>query len=192
MWTVRTGLGYEAIWNKFVCVENLVYTHWQDFSLCDVPECLPEMDIQVLGDTFKFCTPQLWVDGVLSWGKERACCHTWRRRETLHSYHNDWKDLKKRKIVVRGSENWNWRVKTDNTKVTESRHFTKTSQLLIGFNVLPEVKTYFQALQIYWAMKILKEKHFSQTRACFHCAERSQGSILKKRKKELHLEMPAA
>lgn len=50
--------------------------------------------------------------------------------------------IKKRKIEVRGSENWNRRVKTDNnTKVTGSKHFTNTSKLLIGFYVLTEIKT---------------------------------------------------
>lgn len=46
-----------------------VFTHRQDFSLCDVPEALPEMDVQVLGDAFKFCPSQLGVDGILPRGE---------------------------------------------------------------------------------------------------------------------------
>lgn len=64
-------------WHFFIFI--FVFTHWQDFSLRDVPEALPEMDVQVLGDTFKFCPSQLGVDGILPGGEERAGCHTWER-----------------------------------------------------------------------------------------------------------------
>lgn len=41
------------------------------------------MDVQVLGDPFKFCPSQLRVDGVLPRGKERAGCYTWWREEVF-------------------------------------------------------------------------------------------------------------
>lgn len=63
-------------------------THWQNFGLCDAPKHLPEMDVQVLSKSFKFCPSQLWVNGVLPWGKERAGCYTWGREEAIHNKHN--------------------------------------------------------------------------------------------------------
>lgn len=58
---------------------RLASTHRQDFCLGDVPEALPEMDVQVLGNAFKLCTPQLRVDGVLPRGEDGAGCDTWGR-----------------------------------------------------------------------------------------------------------------
>ena len=34
-------------------------------GLCEVPEGLPELHVQVLGDAFELSAPQLWIDNVL-------------------------------------------------------------------------------------------------------------------------------
>lgn len=51
-------------------------TYREHFGLCDVPERLPEMDVEVLSDALKFGPSQLGVDGVLARRKEGASRYT--------------------------------------------------------------------------------------------------------------------
>ena len=51
-------------------------------GLREVPERLPEMYIQVLGNTFELSASRLWIDDVLPWCEERKGRHTWSERET--------------------------------------------------------------------------------------------------------------
>ena len=74
---MTTWVYYRCFRSVFVCIRVELSTHRREFSLSNVPEALPKVDVQVLGDAFKFRPSQLRVNGVLPWGKERAGCHPW-------------------------------------------------------------------------------------------------------------------
>lgn len=50
-------------------------------GLCEVPEGLPELHVQVLCDAFKLSASQLWIDDVLSWCEEGEGGHAWKRMD---------------------------------------------------------------------------------------------------------------
>lgn len=56
--------------------------------LCEVPEGLPELHVQILGNAFKLRTPQLWIHDVFPWCEEGEGCHTWKKMDDLKHEHN--------------------------------------------------------------------------------------------------------